>query len=95
MGEFASITEYRLTDHARTEMTRRQISESDVAEVLAAPEQIHKVREGRVVCQSRVKSGELPKPHLLQVFVDIDRDPPAVVTVYRTSRIAKYWRAEE
>jgi uncharacterized protein YuzE len=26
-------------------------------------------------------------------LVDIGRDPAEVVTVYRTSRIAKYWRA--
>jgi len=28
------------------------------------------------------------------VFVDIDRQPPEVVTAYRTSKIEKYWRAE-
>jgi hypothetical protein len=28
-----------------------------------------------------------------RVFVDVDRSPAEVVTVYRTSRIAKYWRA--
>ena len=32
------ITEYRLTNHARMEIARRQISESEVARVLASPE---------------------------------------------------------
>ena len=27
-----------------------------------------------------------------RVFVDVDRDPPEVVTVYRTSKLEKYWR---
>lgn len=75
-------------------MTRRQISEEDVANVLAAPEQTETVRKGREVYQSRIQSGELPKSYLLRVFVDIDRTLPAVVTVYRTSKVAKYWRAE-
>ena len=29
---------------------------------------------------------DLSKAYLLHVFVDIDREPPEVVTVYRTSR---------
>ncbi len=33
------------------------------------------------------------KVYLLRVFVDIDRVPAEVVTVYLTSRVAKYWRA--
>ncbi len=89
-----SITHYRITDHAREEMARRQITEEEVARVLAAPEQIEAVREGREVYQSRLPFGEPPKIYLLRVFVDIDRVPPAVVTVYRTSRVTKYWRAE-
>ncbi|MGE0127078.1 MAG: DUF4258 domain-containing protein [Blastocatellales bacterium] len=88
------ITQYRLTDHAMDEMARRQISEQDVAKVLAAPEQTEEVREGRAVYQSRIESGEPPKTYLLRVFVDVDREPPEVVTVYRTSRVAKYWRAD-
>jgi hypothetical protein len=32
--------------------------------------------------------------YLVRVFVDVERDPPEVVTVYRTSNIAKYWRVE-
>ena len=88
------ITRYRLTDHAKDEMVRRQISEEDVAKVLAAPEQTETVRDGREVYQSRLASGEPPITYLLRIFVDTDRQPPEVVTVYRTSKITKYWRAD-
>ena len=87
------ITTYRLTDHARMEMVRRQISECEIIKVLAAPEQVEWVREGRAVYQSRVELGEPPKTYLLRVFVDVDREPPEVVTVYRTSKVWKYWRS--
>ena len=73
-------------------MARRQISQADVARVLAKPEQIEPAREGREVYQSRLEISEPPKTYLLRVFVDIDRQPPEVVTVYRTSKIGKYWR---
>ncbi|MBF0355748.1 MAG: hypothetical protein HQL43_10985 [Alphaproteobacteria bacterium] len=37
--------------------------------------------------------GDPPRQYLLRVFVDMDRSPPRVVTVYRTSKIAKYTAA--
>jgi hypothetical protein len=85
---------YRLTDHAKDEMARRQITEPDVAAVLAAPEQVEQMRAGREVWQSRIQAGDPPKAYLLRVFVDVDREPPEVVTVYRTSKVTKYWRTE-
>ena len=81
------IVNYRLTDHAQLEMARRQIDVDDVAKVLANPEQVETVREGRKIYQSRIEAGALAKLYLLRVFVDVDRTPPAVVTVYRTSKI--------
>jgi hypothetical protein len=86
----APITAYRLTDRAQMEMARRHIPVSDVTRVLAAPEYIEAVRPGRVVYQARVTWGTPSAPYLLRVFVDIDRQPPEVVTVYRTSKIMKY-----
>jgi len=64
------------------------VSESDVRAVLAAPDRVDPVREGRVVAQKIFS--EAGEPRLLRVFVDVDRDPAEVVTVYRTSKIKKY-----
>jgi hypothetical protein len=75
-------------------MERRGITEAEVAEVLSAPEQYEAVRPGRIVYQARVQSGGSSRTYLLRVFVDVDRQPPAVVTAYRTSKIEKYWRYE-
>ena len=75
-------------------MARRQISEAEVERALAAPEQTECVREGRVVHQSRIELGEPSKTYLLRVVVDIDRQVPEVVTVYRSSKVHKYWRSE-
>jgi hypothetical protein len=88
------IRTYRLTDHARLEMARRQISEAEVGQVLAAPEQTECVREGRAVYQLRMERGEPPKIYVLRVVVDIDREPSEVVTAYRSSKVQKYWRTD-
>jgi hypothetical protein len=34
--------------------------------------------------------GAPPRPYLLRMFVDIERNPPEIVTGYWTSRIEKY-----
>ncbi len=92
MPDIEPIINFAFTDHALGEMARRQITEEDVKVVLSKPEQMEMVRESRAVYQSRLEMGEPPKTYLLRVFVDIDAVPPFVVTVYRTSKIEKYWR---
>jgi hypothetical protein len=73
-------------------MERRVLEESLVRRVLESPEQEEMVQPGRLVLQSRVSMGARAQTYLVRVFVDVDRQPPEVVTVYRTSKIAKYWR---
>lgn len=85
------IPNYIVTSHAAFEIRRRGIKENLVHRMLAAPEQRHPMRPGRDVLQSTIGFGD--KTYLVRVFVDIARDPAEVVTVYRTSRIAKYWSA--
>jgi hypothetical protein len=47
MTKIEPILEFIFTDHALSEMARRQITENDVKAVLAEPEQTEMVREGR------------------------------------------------
>ena len=72
-------------------MAHRGISRDIVQGVLAARAQ--KVSEhGAIVCyQSIVEIDQ--KPYLVRVMVNETASPPTVVTVYRTSKIEKYWRA--
>ena len=92
MSETFPINKYKLTVHALFEMTRRGLNEKDVAQVILKPEQSELLRPGRVVFQSRIKWVDLQKMYLLRVIVDIDREPAEIVTVYRTSKVEKYWR---
>jgi Domain of unknown function (DUF4258) len=52
--EALSAGQSRFTDHAREQMARREIAESDVGQLLTSPEEIVSVREGRVVVQGMV-----------------------------------------
>lgn len=80
-----------ITPHAREEMTRRHIPGTLIGRALRHPDQVLSVRTGRVVVHSLVAGHEPGRPHLLRVFVDVDRLPPEVVTAYLTSKVAKYW----
>ncbi|MBN1992678.1 MAG: DUF4258 domain-containing protein [Anaerolineae bacterium] len=85
------LDNYILTDHALTEIKQRGLSGGDVEQVLKVPGQSEFVRPGRCVYQNKVTTDQA-KVYLLRVFVDVDRDPPEVVTAYRTSKVEKCWR---
>ena len=78
------LTGATFTEHAVVQMNRRDVDPKRVRAVLANPEEVQNVRPGRVVVHG------MDGKRLLRVFVDVDREPPAVVTVYRTSKVDKY-----
>ena len=59
--------------------------------VLQEPQQKIPQPGGKCIYQAQVDFGGA-KIYLLRAVVAEDRDPPVVVTVYRTSKIDKYWR---
>lgn len=80
-----------LSHHARLEMARRQIPLSLLESVLQQPQQIVSEKRGRKAYQSQVDFGD-GRIFLLRAIVEDDVDPANVITVYRTSKISKYWR---
>ena len=86
------VEDFVISGHARFEIERRSISDEVVRQILASPEQRFPAREGRVVLDSRLMMGTPAKMYLVRVVVDVDRRPAEVVTVYRTTKLDKYWR---
>ena len=84
------LSEAIITEHAAEQMAKRQISEAEVKRVLTDPLEVVDVRPGRVVAHGMQIAGSPRRSYLLRVFVDTDRHPPQVVTVYRTTKIEKY-----
>jgi hypothetical protein len=81
---------FHVSAHAQAEMHRRGIPRAMVDAVLGSPEQIVAEQGGIMCYQLRVTINE--KPYLLRVMVNEASLPRVVVTVYRTSKISKYWR---
>lgn len=81
---------FRLSQHAKEEMKRRGIPLATLESVLKDPEQIVPEYGGKKAYQSKVDFGG--KTFLLRAIVAVEVDQAIVVTVYRTSKIHKYWR---
>jgi hypothetical protein len=81
---------YELTPHAIQQALWRGIAEDEIWETLENPEQTIGLIAGRVVYQRRqLIEG---KVYLLRVFVETNVEPQRVITVYRTSKVNKYWQ---
>jgi len=87
------IRDYVLTPHLCEKAALRGMPLDLGRDVLAGPDQRIVVKPGRIVVQSRCEVYGPKKLYLIRVVVDVDRKPAEVVTVYLTSRIAKYWES--
>lgn len=82
---------FAITEHARESMALRRISEAVVREVLARPSSVVAGnRPGRDVVEGLATVGDPPFRALLRIVVDRNVSPPAVITVYATTRFKRY-----
>jgi hypothetical protein len=78
-----------ISGHARFEMKRRRIRPSEVVKTIRSPGQIVPSAKGRQIFQALIGRA---KRLLLRVIVKEAGHVYHVVTAYKTSKIAKYWR---
>jgi hypothetical protein len=83
----------RLSRHAISEARPREIPLDLPESVIARPEQIVILGATLAVYQSRT-TDPAGKVYLIRAIVSTVETPGTVVTVYRTSKIQKYWRSE-
>jgi len=84
--------EFTVSQHADEEMSRRRISRHSLDLLLDSPEQRIMQSDDKEILQSRF-ADDNGRIYLVRAVVAVDKDPPVVVTVYRTSKIQKYWRS--
>lgn len=82
------MSEFSISNHAKEQMEFRNVSLEVVMSVLTNPQQIL-TEEGKKIYQSIINFEE--GDYLLRVFVNIEKEPNNVITVYRTSKIEKYY----
>jgi hypothetical protein len=82
---------FEISRHAHEEMGRRGIPLNIVETIMQNPQQIVDEYGNKKAYQSIIKI-ETAKDYLVRVIVNDALDPAKVITVYRTSKISKYWR---
>ena len=80
--------EYTISQHASKQMTKRGISKAIVNNVLNQPDQLIS-KANYTIYQSILKEND--KRHLYRVFVNTNKKPCVVITVYKTSKTDKYY----
>jgi hypothetical protein len=80
----------RISLHARNEALRRGIPAEVLESVVRNPQQVLPTWGDRIIHQSRIAI--LDKEFLIRAIITEKSGERVVVTVYRTSKIDKYWR---
>ena len=79
---------FSYSQHAVEQMNKRGISEKEVQKTINSPERI--IQEEDYVVYQRMQDSQTIK-YLIRVFINMAKKPPLVITVYRTSKISKYY----
>ncbi|OGW92088.1 MAG: hypothetical protein A3D28_03345 [Omnitrophica bacterium RIFCSPHIGHO2_02_FULL_63_14] len=79
--------------HARQRLDERGISESLVQKTVREPQQVIGHGAHRIF-QTRFVDSKRKKEYLVRVFAEVRRDAVVIRSVYRTSKVHKYWRPE-
>ena len=82
---------YQISQHAQKQMIVRGISTEIVDRILSGPDQTIE-QDDLMVFQGIIKDVRESR-YLVRVFVNMDKTPPLVVTVYKTSKIEKYYES--
>ena len=82
----------RYSKYAERRIRKRKIPLELISKTIEKPGQQFAER-GRLVAQSRFDAG-FGNEHLLRVVYEMHGNDAMVITVYETSRIAKYWRPQ-
>ena len=81
-----------ITEHAKFEASRRNIPEELIRSVIENPQQKLPSQKGRVIVQSKYNDEEEDKEMILRVIGIASVEDFKVITVYKTSKINKYWK---
>jgi hypothetical protein len=84
--------DYLFSQHALNQMELRSIPREIIDGILSEPDQKIE-QDDLMVFQSIIKDLH-EQQFLFRVFVNVHKEPPLVVTVYRTSKIEKYYEGK-
>jgi hypothetical protein len=82
------------SEHALFEIEFRKIKKEDIEHLIEHPMQKKPGMKNRIIMQSRYYDNKENKEMLLRVIGEELENEFHVVTVYKTSKIEKYWKED-
>ena len=82
------------SEHALFELKFRQIRQEDVEHFIIYPMQKLPAKRNRIIMQGRYTDDTENKEMLLRIIGEELEDVFYVITVYKTSKIDKYWEED-
>jgi hypothetical protein len=79
---------FLFSDHAIRQMVTRKIPEEIVLLVLGSPDQIITQDQSTTIYMKLIDESD--KQYLYRLFVNTSKNPPLIITAYKTSKIDKY-----
>ncbi len=84
------MEEFIFSKHAIEQMNNRNISMETALEILRNPKEIIEDNE-QTIYQSIVTFNNDFENYLIRIFVNTSKNPKVVITLYKTSKIKKYY----
>ena len=79
---------FAFSKHALEQMERRNIDRTTLENILASPDHVILESEKKIYQSIILLEG---KSYLIRIFVNHQKEPNLVITVYKTSKISKYY----
>lgn len=81
--------DFKLSQHVIKRIDDREISEEIINQVLQSPDQKVPGKQEETIYQSKIEFDQ--KLYLVKLTVIETKNPAIVKTIYKTSKIKKYW----
>jgi hypothetical protein len=82
------------SEHALFEIEFRKIKREDIERLIEHPMQKMPAKKNRIIMQCRYYDNKENKEMLLRVIAEESENEFHVVTVYKSSKIEKYWKED-
>jgi hypothetical protein len=86
--------DYTFSKHAEEQMQRRNINRKDIDTAMLYPDQMLADSENTGITIYHFLLKENEQMFLLRVFVNTIRNPNVIVTLYKTTKIQKYYESK-
>ena len=86
--------DFVFSNHAEEQLFRRRLNRTIIMQIISYPEQIVVDKDNHDISIYQSIFEENGQRFLFRVFINMAKDPRVIVTLYRTTKIQKYYESK-